>query len=287
MVCLAPSSLDGRDGSLNPAIPYLETAGVLLVALSGFLLAWRLSKRIHGWQWLAAYAIPLLLILTMAVVRRIPSLEFAFPFQWLMMDRMEFVILSFLIPFTLTLPAARLPIQRQRRMVIAFMWVVIANYAVLPFLMPAWSWHFMVNLKNTCHNGVCLQSTNYTCGPAAAVTALQQLGVESEEGKLAILAHSTAVTGTPADSLCAAINRLYGREGVVCTYQEYSGIAEMKKLPVIAVVKFGFLVDHYVAVLEITDTTVEIGDPLEGRVRLSHQAFNERWRHCGILVEHR
>jgi predicted double-glycine peptidase len=270
---------------MNPATPYLETLGVLLVAIAGFLLGWRIGKKAKGWVWAAAYAMPLVLTLTIAVARRIPSLEFTIPFKWLMMDRMEFVVLAFLITFVLTIPVARLPSSRQRWMVTVFMWLVVANYALLPFLMPALNYHYLRGLKNTYQDGVCLQSTSYTCGPAAAVTALKQLGMNSEEGTLAILAHTTSMAGTPADSLCAAINKLHQGEDIRCTYREYQSIAELKQMPVIAVVKFGLLVDHYVTVLAITETTVEIGDPLEGRKSLSYPEFDERWRHCGIVVE--
>ena len=273
---------------MNPVTPYLETAGVLVVAVAGFLLGWRVGKRTKGWMWAAAYAAPLILTLAIAVARRIPSMEFTIPFKWIMMDRMEFVVLAFLITFMLTIPAARLTSIRQQRFVITFMWLVIVNYALLPFLMPGLNYAYLRDLKNTmARGGICLQSTDYTCGPAAAVTALKQLGVTAEEGKLAILAHTTRIAGTPPDSLCAAINRLHQAEGIRCTYREYQSIAEIKQVPVIAVVKFGFLVDHYVTVLEVTDTTVEIGDPLEGKVSLSHSKFNNQWRRCGILVEKR
>jgi predicted double-glycine peptidase len=45
------------------------------------------------------------------------------------------------------------------------------------------------------------------------------------------------------------------------------------------------MVDHYVTVLSITDKHVEIGDPLEGKIFMSHELFREKWRKTGILVE--
>jgi hypothetical protein len=53
---------------------------------------------------------------------------------------------------------------------------------------------------------------------------------------------------------------------------------------VIAVVKYGFMVDHYVAVLAVTERMVEVGDPMEGRQLLSHKEFMDKWRRTGIVV---
>ena len=43
--------------------------------------------------------------------------------------------------------------------------------------------------------------------------------------------------------------------------------------------------DHYVVVLSVTDRVVELGDPLKGKVMLSHQLFLDKWRKSGIVVE--
>ena len=108
----------------------------------------------------------------------------------------------------------------------------------------------------------------------------------AEEGELAVLAHTTFAAGTPADSLCAAITERYGKDGVRCAYREFDSVTELRgKEPVIALVKYGLLVDHYVTVLAVTETDVEVGDPLVGKRTLTHRKFSARWRKCGIVVE--
>ncbi len=52
----------------------------------------------------------------------------------------------------------------------------------------------------------------------------------------------------------------------------------------IAVVKLTFMIDHYVAVLDIDATHVTLGDPLDGLVRLSRAEFTERWRRTGVVL---
>ncbi len=130
---------------------------------------------------------------------------------------------------------------------------------------------------------MCAGSTTYTCGPAAAVTALGERGVIANEGDLAIRAHTTFAAGTPPDSLCSAIRSLYG---VRCRVAYFREIKELSGLePVIAVVKFGILVDHYVTVLDVNGTKVVIGDPLFGKDTLTHDEFAERWRRRGIVFD--
>jgi predicted double-glycine peptidase len=51
----------------------------------------------------------------------------------------------------------------------------------LPFLVPALIKERLSNLTTRLDsNGICYQSTDYTCGPAAAVTALRRLGLQAD-----------------------------------------------------------------------------------------------------------
>jgi predicted double-glycine peptidase len=49
-------------------------------------------------------------------------------------------------------------------------------------------------------------------------------------------------------------------------------------------VKFGLLIDHYVTVLEVTETHVIVGDPLTSLTKLSREEFDRRWRRIGIVL---
>jgi hypothetical protein len=160
----------------------------------------------------------------------------------------------------------------------------VISQSILAFLLPAFNYRQLAGLKTLVDvNGVCIQSNGYTCGPAAAVTALRQIGVQAQEGELAVLAHTTRMTGTQPDVLCQVIRERYG---VSCRQGWFSDIRELRPhVPAIAVVKFAFLIDHFVAVLEITDAGVSMGDPLEGRVEISHDEFAKRWRQCAIVFD--
>jgi len=134
--------------------------------------------------------------------------------------------------------------------------------------------------------GICLQNTGYTCGPAAAVTALRRLGLPAEEGEIAVLSQTSSFTGTPPDLLAGALRQRYDKDGLIVEYRFFKNLEELQQAGLtLAVVKFSFMVDHYVAVLKVTDAAVVVGDPLSGLETISREEFLERWRLCGITLQ--
>jgi predicted double-glycine peptidase len=134
-------------------------------------------------------------------------------------------------------------------------------------------------------DGVCRQGTDYTCGPAAAVTLLRRMGFEAEESELAVLCRTSAFLGTPADLLANNLQARYRAEGLTAEYRSFRSIAELENSgPTLALVKFSLFLDHYVAVLDVGPETVTIGDPLVGKTILSHEEFERRWRRVGVVL---
>lgn len=261
----------------------LETLGVGLLASGGVLSGIRCSKWRRPW-WLVGYVVPLLLMICVALARWFPWLEQCPPFKWIMAGRVEFAMLAVICTLLLTTPLCRLPRKRDRIWLSVLMVVFVIDLSVLPFLTPALNHHQLAGLRTTVNfEGVCLQSNGYTCGPAAAVTALHAIGIEAEEGELAILAYTTRFAGTQPDVLCDAIMERYG---VTCRQAYFRQVLELRGcVPVIATVKFAFLIDHFVTVLAVGDSSVVIGDPLVGRVEMTHEEFASRWRRCGIVLD--
>ncbi|MBN1672007.1 MAG: hypothetical protein JXR37_13290 [Kiritimatiellae bacterium] len=275
----------GGYGLPSPVSSWIDTVCVvLLIMIAGG--AGRFFSRLPNPQWLLGYALPLSVVLIIACVRRLPVLEFQPPFAWLMRGRREFVLLGAAAAMLLATPLSRLPHRRQRVLVAVFAVFFVATFSVSPYLLPALVRASLARIVTEVDaSGVCLQSNGFNCGPAAAVTALRHHGVAAGEGELAILAHTTPLAGTQADSLCAALNRRYGRDGVHCEYRRFGSVSELQDtVPVIAIVKYLLLVDHYVTVLKCNADAVTIGDPLTGLRTLSHKEFAAMWRHCGIVV---
>lgn len=137
-------------------------------------------------------------------------------------------------------------------------------------------------------DGICLQNTDYTCGPAAAVTALRKLGVPANEGEIAILARTSPAFGTMPDILAETLQKRYGNVGVICTYRGFKNLDELKQSGLtLVVVKYNWLLDHYVAVLSVTDNAVIVGDPLNGLEELTPAEFTAKWRFQGVTVKRR
>ncbi|MFW6158752.1 MAG: cysteine peptidase family C39 domain-containing protein [Planctomycetota bacterium] len=265
--------------------PTLETIGC--VALIGAAYGgWRVVARTGSRGWAASYLVPLVVLAMLAAARWLAWLEFYPPFSWLMAGRVEFVLGGVAVAGFLAALPPRLRRGSQRFVVAAFLVLVIIRFAVLPFLLPAvLSGQFARLGRRVDPDGVCLQSTRYTCGPAAAVTALERLGVTATEGGLAAQAHTNHISGTQPDALAAAIGELHADEGVGARYRYFGSPDELRgQEPVIALIKWGLMVDHYVTVLEVTGQEVVLGDPLGGHRRMGHGAFGEIWRHTGVAV---
>ena len=53
----------------------------------------------------------------------------------------------------------------------------------------------------------------------------------------------------------------------------------------LAVIKYNLLLDHYVAILEVTDDTITLGDPLNGLTKMSPAEFAAEWRFEGVVLQ--
>ena len=257
---------------------------VLLLAFAGIGIGKWFAKRLY---WILGSVIPFFFLAIIGTARLFPGLEFFPPVSWLMAGRREFAAIAIITAMLLTTPLSRGGSKRLRVLVYIFLACIIIYYSILPFLLPGIIREYLLGLKTRFdQKNVCLQSNGYNCGPAAAVTALQQLGLTAEEGKLAVLAHTNPIAGTPPDSLCLVIQEHYADEGLLCKYGEFDSIPELRGLePVIALVKYSFLVDHYVTVLAVDEKTLTVGDPSIGFRRLSHQEFHQVWRYRGIILQ--
>ncbi|HEX3799788.1 MAG TPA: cysteine peptidase family C39 domain-containing protein [Verrucomicrobiae bacterium] len=265
--------------------PWVESLGVLLIAVGGTLLgAW--CSRLPNRYWLIGYFIPLFLIALYAVASRFPILIFTPPISWMMLGRAKFASVGFIGAMMLTTPLLKLPLRRDRIALGCLGAVIVLLASVWPFLAPAFNHDYLASLVTRIDSdGVCLQNTAYTCGPASAVTALRKLGLPAEEGQVAILAHTSAAAGTPPDVLAQALAQEYSARGLVCTYRHFASVDELKRAGLtLAVVKFNLVLDHYVTVLDVSGDTVTVGDPLNGLTKMTFVEFADKWRFEGVVL---
>ena len=193
---------------------------MILFAGIGGLVGWYLSKLKLPFC-ILGYGLPLLLLLAIGFGRRFPVLDFVVPFRWLTYGRIEFALLGPIVTCLFASLFSRLAGRRVKVLLSILVGLAVLSQSVMPFVTPLFMVGKLERLQTTIDkNGVCLQSTGYTCGPAAAVSALQQFGIDAEEGQIALEAF-TSTAGTDPDLLCRAINDMYGDQGIVATYRSF------------------------------------------------------------------
>ena len=266
--------------------PWFETTGVVLVAVLGIFLG-RIFSGFRRPYWTLGYFLPCILIAMLLLVRCNSALNFVWPFSWITTGRVRFFSLSLAVSMGLTVPLSRLPRKCEKLLVCIVMALFVTWFSVLPFLIPALIKDRLSNLKTRLDsNGVCLQTTDYTCGPAAAVTALGKLGFSAEEGEIAVLSYSSPVIGTLPAFLCSALQNRYGAEGLKCRYRRFDSLDQLRDAGVtLAMVKDAFLLDHCLTVLKVSNNTITVADPVTGTRFMPLEQFEKIWRFSGIVLE--
>ena len=265
---------------------WVETAGIILVAVSSVFLG-RLLSRSQKSYWMLGYFFSCVLLLLLIIARLNNALYFIFPFNWFIAGRARFVILCLAVTMGLTVPLSRLPYRFEKILVCIAMFVVVTWFSVMPFLMPALIKGHLLNMKTRFDsNGICRQSTDFTCGPAAAVTALGELGLSAREGEIAVLSQSSPVVGTLPTVLCSALEKRYGDNGLKCKYRRFNSIDQLKEAGMaLVVIKDAFLIDHCIVVFEVRDNAVAVADPITGAGLIPLEKFEKIWRYSGIVLE--
>jgi predicted double-glycine peptidase len=265
--------------------PWLETLCVILVALGGIWLG-KKASRLPSPLWIYTLGLPICLLSLLIVASSTSLLDLTRPLFFITAGRTKYVILSFAITFGLITPLSRLPYKVERAAVWVLMLLFVTGFSVLPFLVPALISDNLAGIETRVDaDGICYQSTSYTCGPAAAVTALRKLGFPAQEGEIAVLARTNPLTGTLLWTLYSALKQRYADQGLQCRFRTFDSIAQLRNAGITLVsVREATLLDHCVAVLAVSDTLVTIADPATGIEVLSHGQFERKWHSCGIVV---
>jgi hypothetical protein len=175
----------------------LQCVGVVLLAVVGGLAGWWFSRR-RGPVWLLGFFLPLVILLMIGATRRWYPLGLMPPFQWLVAGRKQFMLIAPLSTMVMMTPILRLPKARTRVLAGLFVPLFVVQSSIMPVLLPQLERGALTKLKTRIdRDGICRQSTDYTCGPAAAVTALRAIGISATESELALLPRPA---GPPAPS---------------------------------------------------------------------------------------
>ncbi len=267
-------------------VGWLELAGVIFISIIGVFIGNSFARLKKYWP--LGYLLPLIFILFLLLAMQVGLKSYTSLFGCIAAGRMRFVIIALSVTMGSMTFINRLTNRAEKFLVFVTMLFVVVFGSFVPFALPLIVKEDLSRLNTrTDADNICFQSTSYTCGPAAAVTALRQLGLSAQEGELAILSHTSPIIGTLPWSLCKAIQQRYGTEGINCSFRHFDSISQMKEADAtLAIIRDAFMLDHCVAIIEVTDKTVTIGDPVLGKLRMSYKRFAEVWRFYGITLKY-
>ena len=264
---------------------WLETIGVYALAAAGMLTG-HIASRSGVFSRTAALTITFLLV-ALVLAGRFPDAVYRWPVLYpLAAGRVRFVLLVFAVALGLSTPLAHMTRPSIRLLTCVIMALYISALTILPFLGPAAAQDKLMSLKTTFDaDGVCRQTQPFTCGAAAAVTGLRQLGIEADEGVLAVAARTSPIIGASPWTLYLCLRERYAAQGLLCSFGVFETLDEVPRDAVLlAVMRDNALNDHCVAVVDMTDKYVIVADPAEGLVRIPTVPFLQAWRNCGIVL---
>jgi predicted double-glycine peptidase len=266
--------------------PWVETILALLACISGVAFGRICASWKRPW-WLLGYLAPLAVVVAYAVWVRSPALATTPLFSWILIGQWRYLLVGAGVAALMTTLRMKLPKPNDQRALAALTVVVLIYVTFWPSVAAIVNRKFLAGLPTKIDRfGVCRQNTDYTCGPAAAVTGLLRLGLRSDEGDLAIYAHTSTATGTPADVLADTINAKFGEEGVRARLRRFRTLDELKAAGLtLVVLKYGLLLDHWMCVLAVTKDAVVVGDPISGLNRIGIEEFKRRFRNIGVVLD--
>jgi hypothetical protein len=128
-------------------------------------------------------------------------------------------------------------------------------------------------------DGVCMQSTPSSCGPASAASVFRIFGASLSERAIARECF-TYVGGTEN----WYIARAFRRRGYEVTYRNENGFPDDLRVPAIAGVRRGGM-GHFIAILDKSDSTFITGDPLAGREEIKADEMTQKFDFTGFFME--
>lgn len=143
-----------------------------------------------------------------------------------------------------------------------------------------------VGPTNIDNEGICRQTTGYTCVAASMVTMLRARGIAADEAEMAGLAHTQTGGGATDSRALWALQAKLANTPLRPRYAvlDAAQLAAAPK-PCLVQLDWGFFVSHMVPVMEATADRVVIGDPLSGRREMTMSDFLAKWKRMAIVLE--
>jgi hypothetical protein len=157
--------------------------------------------------------------------------------------------------------------------------VLLGFGVAVPYLKPLLRPQQIHFLREQWKDGVCLQSTASTCGPASAATVSHHLGFQVSERELALAAYTSA-SGTENWYLARALDRL----GLEASF----AFSKTLEAPLPAIVGVSLKENgnsgHFIALLEKQGDKYVFGDPMEGRFTNTLAGLADKYEFTGFML---
>lgn len=261
---------------MNPIADLWMALGAMLL---GVVIGWKAGR-----AWGLVYLVALMACLAIALVTRWPQASEWTGLGWTAEPRWRAWIAAMLIPGLLLAPTHRMDTRRRQRLLAGATVLSVAAGLVPLFSALAVSDRLLAMATRLGPDRICRQQTDFTCGPAAAVTALRRLGVSADEGALAMVAGTTPVTGTSVESLAHALKQRIAGSDISVRVRKFRTVEELTGAagPVLVVIRYGFMTDHWVTVLGVGPWGVEVADPNSGHEVWDRAEFDAKLRGIGV-----
>lgn len=264
----------------NPALlPALVVGGVL------YGLGWLAGRRARGW----ARGV----LVALAVLVSLPTLSFALYYAHVAAAPWWYIqcralpgceILSGGWGALFGILSARMTSRRGALVLHPVLAVCCGLFVAIPFLKPILLPVTLTGpLRDTWQDGVCIQSTASTCGPATLATIFAAYGERHTEAEIARACYSGA-SGTELWYLL----RYARRHGLRPVRIEADRLTDVPA-PALVGVAFGGIPGlrpggHFIAVLRNADGRIWVGDPLIGRSTFTPGSIPREYRVIGDVV---
>jgi hypothetical protein len=158
--------------------------------------------------------------------------------------------------------------------------VVTLLLVSVPFLKPILQPIDLDRLSNQSSGGVCLQSTQSTCGPSSAATILRAFGKTASERELA---HECLTSRGGTEIWYVA--RAFRRRGFVTDFVVQAPLRGRFPSPAIAGVLLPGGAGHFIAILDESDNVVTVADPLKGKFTIGKAELQRSYAFTGFFLE--
>jgi predicted double-glycine peptidase len=125
-------------------------------------------------------------------------------------------------------------------------------------------------------SGIVMQSSDFSCGPAALATVLQNMGFNITEQELIVLA-GTDTSGTTMHGLSEAAKA----KGLSATGMKLS-VDDLKPNNIVHIILDGE--GHYSVIREVSENSVYLADPSLGNIEMSREEFAEIFTGNALVI---